>query len=158
VTSWVPILTAFVAAFTASVGYFLTNRAKLVEERRSTYANALMAVESYKNLPYRIRRRTDSQPSTRGTLGMLISDSERDLNYYMAFLELDSDDVSGRFRALATNARLKGTKARAEAWEAPPVSEDSGMPFKDYFKYDDDHQIEMCKTAMRKHLRLFRVQ
>src|SRR4051794_23267516 len=94
---WVNIVTAFVAASTASVGYVITNRAKLTEGRRATYANALLAVETYKGLPYRIRRRTDSKPETRGELGALISDAERDLDYYMLLLGLDRDEVALAF-------------------------------------------------------------
>ncbi|HEX6686181.1 MAG TPA: hypothetical protein VF062_25635, partial [Candidatus Limnocylindrales bacterium] len=45
---WVPIVAAFIAALTASVGYFLTQRVSTIQARRQTYASALLAVESYK--------------------------------------------------------------------------------------------------------------
>src|SRR5450432_332879 len=86
VTSWVPVVAASIAAITASVGYIVTNRAKRVETRQEMYARALLAVQLYKHLPYRIRRRTDSKPETRSQLGVLISAAECDLDYYMALL------------------------------------------------------------------------
>jgi hypothetical protein len=152
---WVNIVTAFVAASTASVGYFITNRAKLTEGRRATYASALLAVETYKGLPYRIRRRTDSKPEVRGELGALISDAERDLDYYMLLLDLDRNEVALRFRALAVTARMKGTVKREEAWSAAPISTDAEMRFKDEYGYDDEHEIAMCKAAMFRRLRLW---
>ena len=117
---WVPIATAFVAAATASFGFFLSNRAGLIEQRRNTYAAALLAVRTYQLLPFRIRRRAAADAETRNALGGVISDAERDIEYYSEFLDLGDKRVAARYRALAWAARNKSTPQRAEAWMMAP--------------------------------------
>jgi hypothetical protein len=58
------IIAALIAAAVATFGYVITARAKLLEDRRKTYAEALAAVHAYQELPHRIRRRPDSSPAT----------------------------------------------------------------------------------------------
>lgn len=152
--AWVPIVTAFVAAVTASIGYFLTDRAKLIERRQETYARALLAVHTYKKLPYRIRRRTDDTAETRASLGTLISDVERDLDYFNALLDLDAPDVARRFRALAAKVRQQGTAQREAAWGKPPIASATDMAFSDSYPIDDQYQQEACQEAMRRHLKV----
>jgi len=159
--NWLPpALTAFVAVLTATVGYFITNRLKTLEVRRATYASALLAVETYWRMPYRIRRRADSGPETRGALGERISDAERDLDYYINLMDLDVDDVAARYRALALETRARGTAMRAQAWCMPPADRDDTMPFPERYPDDDRSALEhrdnlhKCKTAMRRRLRL----
>jgi hypothetical protein len=159
--NWLPpALTAFAAVLTATVGYFITNRLKTLEVRRATYASALLAVETYWRMPYRIRRRADSQPETRGALGERISDAERDLDYYINLMDLDVDDVAARYRALALETRARGTAMRAQAWCMPPADRDDAMPFPERYPDDDTSALEhrdnlrKCKTAMRRRLRL----
>lgn len=159
--NWLPpALTAFVAVLTATVGYFITNRLKTLEVRRATYASALLAVETYWRMPYRIRRRADSRPETRGALGERISDAERDLDYYINLMDLDVDDVAARYRALALETRARGTAMRAQAWCMPPADRDDAMPFPERYPDEDRSALEhrdnlhKCKTAMRRRLRL----
>ena len=141
--NWLPpALTAFVAVLTATVGYFITNRLKTLEVRRATYASALLAVETYWRMPYRIRRRADSRPETRGALGERISDAERDLDYYINLMDLDVDDVAARYRALALETRARGTAMRAQAWCMPPADRDDAMPFPERYPDDDRSALE----------------
>jgi hypothetical protein len=155
-----PALTAFVAVVTATAGYFVTNRLKTLETRRATYASALLAVETYWRMPYRIRRRSDSRAETRGALGERISDAERDLDYYINLMDLDVDDVAARYRALALETRTRGTAMRAQAWHMPAAEHDELMPFPERYPDDDqsafEHRdnLQKCKTAMRRRLRL----
>lgn len=157
-----PALTASGAVLTATAGYFVTNRLKTLEVRRTTYASALLAVETYWRMPYRIRRRADSRPETRGALGDRISDAERDLDYYINLMDLDVEDVAARYRALALETRSRGTAMRAEAWSMPPAAQDDAMPFPERYPDDDrsilEHRdnLQKCKIAMRRRLRLLR--
>lgn len=151
-SAWVPIVAAFIAALTASVGYFLTQRVSTIQARRQTYASALLAVESYKQLPYRIRRRGDDAPASRSALGSAISDCERDLDYYVALMDLEASAVARRFRALATLTRIRGTAFREQAWREPPL--DRSRRFSEAYMYDDRREVEACKEAMRSQLKI----
>ena len=84
------VIVAIIAASVATFGYFITARAKLLEDRRKTYAEALAAVQAYQELPHRIRRRPDSEPKTLGDLGIVISDIQRDLDFYKSLLYLEA--------------------------------------------------------------------
>ncbi len=148
------IIAALVAAAVATFGYAITARAKLLEERRKTYAAALAAVCDYQELPYRIRRRPDSSAATRAALGMIISDIQRDLDFHDQLLELDSPKLGLAYRALVEKSRRIGKPHRDEAWARPPANEDKAMSFPEEYRYEDDDQWDFCRQRMREQLRM----
>jgi hypothetical protein len=148
------IVAALVAAVVATFGYVITARAKLLEERRKTYAAALAAVCDYQELPYRIRRRPDSSAATRAALGLIISDVQRDLDFHDQLLELDSPKLGIAYRALVEKSRRIGKDHRDEAWARPPASEDKAMSFPEGYRYEDADQWDFCRQRMREQLRM----
>ncbi len=148
------IIAALVAAVVATFGYVITARAKLLEERRKTYAAALAAVCDYQELPYRIRRRPDSSAATRAALGIIISDVQRDLDFHDQLLELDSPKLGLAYRALVEKSRRIGEPHRDEAWARPPANEDKAMSFPEEYRYEDDDQWDFCRQRMREQLRM----
>src|SRR5690348_8935606 len=132
------VIAAIIAAFVATFGYLLNARAKTLEERRKTYAAALASVSSYNELPHRIRRRADSTPTTRGTLGSIISDTQRDVDYYCWLLDLESPEVGDAFRALARTAQLFGKKNRDAAWHAPAATTDIELTYPENYPVGDE--------------------
>lgn len=148
------IIAALVAAVVATFGYVITTRAKLLEERRKTYAAALAAVCDYQELPYRIRRRPDSSAATRAALGIIISDVQRDLDFHDQLLELDSPKLGLAYRALVEKSRRTGKPHRDEAWAQPPANEDKAMSFPEEYRYEDDDQWDFCRQRMREQLRM----
>jgi hypothetical protein len=152
------IIAAIIAASVATFGYVITARAKLLEQRRRTYAAALAAVEAYKQLPYRIRRRPDDSSATRGALGTAISDIQRDLDFYRRLLDLDSPKLGNAYYALVQASRDQGKQHRDEAWKQPPANKDEAMSFPERYSYGDlDHELD-CLKQMRRHLRLIPVR
>jgi hypothetical protein len=109
------VIAAIIAASVATFGYVITARAKLLEDRRKTYAEALAAVHAYQELPHRIRRRPDSSPMTLDAMGTVISDIQRDLDFYKSLLYLDSPEVGDMYNALVQTSRDQGRKYRDEA-------------------------------------------
>jgi hypothetical protein len=148
------IIAALVAAVVATFGYVITARVKLLEERRKTYAAALAAVCDYRELPYRIRRRPDSSAATRATLGVIISDVQRDLDFHDQLLELDSPKLGIAYRALVEKSRRIGKPHRDEAWAQPPANKDEAMSFPEWYRYEDDDQWDFCRQRMREQLRM----
>src|SRR6266446_804476 len=148
------IIAALVAAVVATFGYVITARAKLLEERRKTYAAALAAVCDYQELPYRIRRRPDSSAATRAALGMIISDVQRDLDFHDQLLELDSPKLGLAYRALVEKSRRIGKPHRDEAWARSPANEDKAMSFPEEYRYEDDDQWDFCRQRMCEQLRM----
>lgn len=152
------VLAAAIAALVATFGYVLTARAKILEDRRKIYASALAAVYSYKALPHVIRRRADSTPATRGALGSVISNTQRDLDYYQRLLELDSPSVGLAYNALVARARSFGKEHRNDAWRKPPAGSDENAPYEDEYRTDDDAEVNACLKRMRSELRLLSIE
>ncbi len=148
------IIAALVAAAVATLGYVITARAKLLEDRRKTFAVALTAVHAYQELPYRIRRRPDSTTATRAALGTTISDIQRDLDFHRRLLELDSPKLGRAYYALVQKSRAVGKSYRDRAWEHLPAGEDKAISFPEEYRYDDEEQVAFCLEQMRRHLRL----
>jgi hypothetical protein len=148
------IIAALVAAVVATFGYVISTRAKLLEDRRKTYAAALAAVCDYQELPYRIRRRPDSSAATRAALGTTISDIQRDLDFHNQLLELDSPKIGLAYRALVEKSQRLGKPHRDEAWARPPADEDKAMSFAEEYRYEDDDQWDFCRERMREQLRM----
>jgi hypothetical protein len=92
-TAWVPVLAAITAAAAALLGYRLTNRSKQLEAKAKAYADALTAIEAYKSLPYRIRRRA-KDGNDQAELQHLVGDTEQEVAFYRRWLALESPAVS----------------------------------------------------------------
>jgi hypothetical protein len=142
------IIAASIAAAVATFGYVITARAKLLEDRRKTYAEALAAVYAYQELPHRIRRRPDSSPETLRDLGTLISDIQRDLDFHKSLLNLDSPKLGEAYNALVQTSRDQGKKYRDEAWQQPPA-----MSYPERYRYKVKVERDRCLKRMRQHLR-----
>ena len=143
------VIAALIAATIATLGYVITARAKLIEDRRKTYAAALAAVQAYQELPHRIRRRPDSEPKTLSDLGTIISDVQRDLDFYKNLLYLDSPDLGDEYEALAQAYRDQGKKYRDEAWQQSPA-----MSYPEPYRFRVAAETNSCIKKMRQHLRL----
>jgi hypothetical protein len=148
------IIAALVAAVVATFGYTITARAKLLEDRRKTYAAALSAVCDYQELPYRIRRRPHSSAATSAALGTIISDIQRDLDFHSQLLELDSPKLGRAYRSLVEKSRRLGKPHRDEAWAQAPADEDKAMSFPEEYRYEGDNEWVLCMERMREQLRL----
>jgi hypothetical protein len=149
------VIAAAIAAIVATFGYVTTARAKLLEDRRATYAAALSKVLDYEALPHRIRRRPDSSCATRGKIGELITDIQRDMRHYSMLLWIDSDQLGMAYDALVAKAQGVCEKYRTEAWGKPPPDADEQMGYPELYQVNDSEQRDLCIKYMREHLALW---
>lgn len=112
------------------------------------FAAALDAVDEYKNLPYRIRRRTKSDPETRSELGTRISDSQQKIRYFTGLLELEGARVAQAYRDLVLAVWSPCKLHREAAWKAPACEDDLDMAFTDSYSYRDENARSRCLIAM----------
>ncbi|HZI74890.1 MAG TPA: hypothetical protein VFD73_12875 [Gemmatimonadales bacterium] len=143
----VTLIAAVIAAIVATIGYAVTVRAKLLEDRRKTYADALAAVHAYQSLPHRIRRRDDGS-SEAASLGHEISTIQQNLDYYRNLLYLDSPELGDGYTALVQASRDQGKKYRDQAWERPPA-----LSYPETYRYKVTDEMNLCLRRMRRHLR-----
>jgi hypothetical protein len=148
----ITLIAAVIAATVATLGYMITARAKLLEDRRTIYAAALSKVLDYQELPHRIRRRADSGAATRGQLGAFITDLQRDMDHYHMLLSIDSEKMGDAYLALMRRSQGSCAEYRKEAWEAPPATTDKEMSYLEPYSFDDDEERKRCLKVMREQL------
>lgn len=149
---FVPLLAAFVAAIVAISGYWFTNRSKQLDVKADSYGKALAAVENYKQLPYRIFRRTND-PKARANLAQMIDDILQEIAFYRRWLFLDSKVVGHAYQVWVSHVYKKGSEHRKNAWMSPPMTDDKDMNSVPPCPYNDTSQQEAVYAAMARQLR-----
>ena len=129
------VLTGIIAGLVALTGYLLNQSANRRERKSKVFAEALEAIRDYQELPYKIRRRPDSDGGTRAELGRHTGDVVSKLWYYRAWLETESPLVSIAYRDLMAETKRYGGLYRAAAWSEPIISLDSDAGLTDKYIY-----------------------
>jgi hypothetical protein len=155
--TWIPLLTAAIAGLVALIGYSLTQFANRRERKSKSYAEALAAIRQYQELPYLIRRRSESSSTTRSALAQQISEVMAKLGFYRAWLQMDSDTTSTAYDDLVERARQLGRVHLKTAWVGKVIEHDADMigtqaPF-DWTGIIPE--LDLCVRAMRVELSLW---
>lgn len=116
------IIAALVAALVAVGGYLIAQNSARRERKTKFFAEALLAVKDFEELPYRIARRSDDSPETRERLGRLITDAYVKLAFYQAWLQIDSPFVARAYLLLSLRAERFGEIQRQHAWSSPLIT------------------------------------
>lgn len=95
--------------------------------RRDRYAQAVRYLVAWGEYPYRIRRRTDDEPSTRAGLAERGHDLQEQRAEIAGWIGAESRALSGIFdRCVAEVSMIVGPSC-VEAWESSPVTTGAGM-------------------------------
>lgn len=122
------LLAALVAALVAVGGYAAQQRAARADRHRTTYAEALRAVEDYLEAPYLIRRR-DGSAAARRDVSTHISEVQSRLNFYCDWLGLHApEDVHLAYSAYVAHARREAGAQMTAAWKSKPATRDKDVP------------------------------
>jgi hypothetical protein len=157
VQDWIPVIVALIAAAAALTGYLVNGRLNRINEKTKAYAEALAAVEHYKQLPSTIYRLHDSTAETRAKLAKMIGETQENLAFHRRWLDLDSPAVGSAYNKLVDKIRETNSIYRRQAFDAPPPSADSDLEsFGGKFHTHSDAERTECMLAMRRELRLFR--
>jgi hypothetical protein len=122
--------TAIIAGLVALTGYLLNQFANRRERTSKVYAEALEAIREYQELPYKIRRRPDSNGTTRAALGDKTGEVVSRLWFDRAWLQTDSE-VGAAYRDLMAQTKQDGGIYRATAWSEPVPIKDEDAQLKD---------------------------
>lgn len=156
VKDYVPLLVAVVAAMTALVGYLLNGAAGRRMERMRRYADALDAVERYRQLPYTVRRRHNETAEIRDEMARMIADVQVALAFHRRWLRLDAEELGEAYDALVNKIQIKNKDYRKDALAMPPASKDVEIDISPGYRFGEDDERAECLRRMRKHLRLSR--
>lgn len=152
---WIPVVVAAIAAVTALVGYMVNGRLNRINAKARYYADALAAVERYKQLPYIIYRRHDSTVQTRAELATMIGETQAALAFHRGWLELDSPVVGAAYSNLVEKIRERNSRYGRQAFESTPCTDadiESVRTAVD-FVYNSYPEKVKCIIAMRRELR-----
>jgi hypothetical protein len=150
------LVVGILAAVVAILGYTITNSMNRIERRSRIYANAISALVQFQNLPFRIRRRSDSSDATRTIVGERVRDVQETLSYHVVLLRLDSPRVGTVFAELVRNTRKEGVRYRHDAWASPPATSDADMSLVVSYEYHNEAELEKCIVLMQRELSTIR--
>ena len=68
------LVVGILAGVVAIFGYTITNAMNRIERRSRIYADAILALVQFQDLPFRVRRRSDSSDATRTIVGQRVRD------------------------------------------------------------------------------------
>ncbi|HVM33817.1 MAG TPA: hypothetical protein VM784_00530 [Actinomycetota bacterium] len=125
---FVPVAAAGVAAAVVVAGYLYERRNKRRDDLRALFSDAIEAIAEYQELPYLVRRRSDSSPMTPAELSARISSVQTRLDFFAARLSLEREEVGSSFRNLLGVVRSESGSQISEAWRSERLTEDSSMP------------------------------
>ena len=150
------LVVGILAAVVAILSYTITNAMNRTERRSKTYADAMLALVQFQNLPFRIRRRSDSSDATRTVVGHRIRDVQEALFYHTVLLRLDSPSVGTAFAVLVEKTREKGVRYRHDAWTSPPATSDADMSLVISYDYENKEELDECIDLMQGELSIIR--
>lgn len=90
---YIPLLVAGVAGLVALSGYIVNGAASRRMEKVARFAEALDAIERYRQLPFTFRRRHDETVQTRAELAKLLAEVQISLAFHKRLLKLNSEEL-----------------------------------------------------------------
>lgn len=125
----IPLIAAAIALFgvlaTLIVNGYRANR----ERRRELLAGGWVAVQSYKEMAFAIRRRSDADPAgERVRLSEALREIQCDVSFHEAMIGRDpTDDVASAYLDLVTKTREIAGGIIKRSWDQPPIGSDAEM-------------------------------
>ncbi|WP_051879257.1 hypothetical protein [Streptomyces sp. NRRL B-24720] len=151
--SRITLVVGVVTAVVALIGYWSNQHIKRRETKIPVYAEALLAIHQYEELPYAIRHRKQAEDGeVRAMLAEKMSDVFARINYHQTLLTMDAPVVGQAYAALFDRTREYGGPHRREAWNTSPIVADVDMSQAAYFPYDNQDELDVCLLAMRREL------
>lgn len=153
---WIPIIVAAIAAVAGLTGYFINGRLTRLGNKARYYAEALAAVERYKQLPYAIYRRHDGTPQTQSELAVMIGEAQEALSFHRRWLDLDSPIVGSAYHALVEKVHKTNRTYRRQAFQTS-LRTDSDMEAlytSIRLEYYDVKETIACILIMQRELKL----
>lgn len=151
----IPVVVASIAAVIATVIHVREQRSQRRDRLRETFSEALRAVADYQELPYMVRRRSDSQPMTREELTHHGSEVQSRLDFYVARLELESQPLGDAYGRLVAATRRETGAQITSAWNEDRLDSDAAVPLGiAYERTAADEERRRCVEVMRDYLSL----
>lgn len=131
-TIMVALITGSFSIIALSANTIINSRRDRKIRQREEFSKAFAACVSYEEFPYIVRRRRSSaSEDERIRISTELSQTQKEIAYYSAWLSCESREVSVAYENLVANLRgIVGSKIK-EAWQAQPILSDAGMNMPD---------------------------
>lgn len=148
-TGWSMVGTVLGSGLAATTVTLLVNGMQTIAAgRREHYAEAMRALVSWCEYPYRIRRRTSDDPATLAELAQLGHALQESLAYHATWIASDSPAVAEIYRgAQATLAGSVGV-ACSQAWRSGPIMSAAEMVLTPATQDDVRRVIDIVQQAV----------
>jgi hypothetical protein len=128
----VAIISGIVSILALTLNAIINSRKEQNTRQRQEFSKAFSACVAYEEFVYIVRRRRSDTPQEERTrISSELSNIQRELGYYSAWLAIESADVCKAYERLLTKLReVAGTQIR-EGWLSSPVLSDNDMNISD---------------------------
>jgi hypothetical protein len=148
-------LASTIAAGATVSGYLLTQSRARRERKATAFAQALTSARRYQDFPYRVWRRQADDAETRARLAEEQTASGMEINFHLAWLQVDAPVVGEAFKELTEVLADERREGYVAAWQSPLISDGAGMAARPAFRrHSADPELELCIMAMRNELSL----
>jgi hypothetical protein len=130
------------------LGTLLGNAKANAAVRRDRYAQVVRCLVAWAEYPYRIRRRTDDEPSTLAAIANHGHTLQEQLAESKAWVAAESQAVSKVFDSCLTELSARVSPACVAAWQAPPVTTAAGMVLGDAGSQGVDQIVARMEIAV----------
>jgi hypothetical protein len=122
------VIAALITSGIAVATLLVNGRRARVDRQRVLFAEVLGDLAAYREFVYIVRRRRHDEPATeRVRISTELSEVQRKLNKHAAVLRVEAPRVSTAFDELLRITRRIAGGAIRDAWNAPPITEDSSI-------------------------------
>ncbi|MGR6919809.1 hypothetical protein ACU635_36725 [[Actinomadura] parvosata] len=130
------------------LGTLLGNAKANAAIRRDRYAQVVRCLVAWAEYPYRIRRRTDDEPSTLAALANHGHSLQEQLAESKAWVAAESQAISKVFDSCLVELSARVSPACVAAWRTPPVTTAAGMVLGDAGSLDVDQIVARMEIAV----------
>ncbi|MEV4086333.1 hypothetical protein ACGFJC_53970 [Nonomuraea fuscirosea] len=130
------------------LGTLLGNAKANAAIRRDRYAQVVRCLVAWAEYPYRIRRRTDDEPSTLATLANHGHSLQEQLAESKAWVAAESQAISKVFDSCLVELSARVSPACVAAWQTPPVTTAAGMVLGDAGSLNVDRIVARMEIAI----------
>lgn len=121
------IVPVIVAVLTAAGTLLLTRASDAANRRRDRYAQAVSALVSWVEFPYRVRRRTSDDPTTLSALADRGHDLQEQLACHHAWISTEHAALADAYHNVRAQLDALVGPALHEAWCSAPVTSPAEM-------------------------------
>jgi hypothetical protein len=148
------VVAAIISATVVLVGLWISGRRAEVVRKRELFAKAFEATVGYREFAYAIRRRRHDQPAAeRVRLSEAIRETQQQLAFYSAWIEIESPHVAGAYDELVLQTRQMAGQYMRDAWNERAPRRDSQVNIPGGLDYTTLRPFEQrYLAAVRDHL------